>query len=433
MKEEKYIIMRNHRVDLLTEYMIYVGTYKFIDYLKLGLKFKFPNCRYFYPSGNIDWPEWQSKAVANSNISNEQYKKLVKMIDCKMKSFEIYLKEFIKNSDKIPYSKDPMIEFFNKSSEIGSFVMYFAFEECIHKRLKQENISDDFIKSSKTDTIMANEEIKKIAKFNKNNPALIDKNVSKLIKRYGYLGMKYFYGHPWTKEEVMDMIKNNLYDKEKTNENKDKIKSETLKIIEKMFSLRTKHWEIMCKAAYYFRKIIINNFPNIEYNKIIWLSIEEVLDALYSNLDYNKIVEKRKNFYIDIRNNGVFIITDNIPSSGEIINERTKMLKGQVAFRGNITGKAKIVLDKTDFSKVEAGNILVATMSTPDYLPVMIKASAFITDIGGVTSHVAIVSREMKKPCIIGTKIATQVLKDGDLVEVDANNGVVRILEKAKI
>jgi pyruvate,water dikinase len=58
----------------------------------------------------------------------------------------------------------------------------------------------------------------------------------------------------------------------------------------------------------------------------------------------------------------------------------------------------------------------------------MEKAAAFITDEGGITCHAAIVSRELKKPCIIGTKIATQVLKDGDLVEVDANNGVVKIM-----
>jgi len=62
----------------------------------------------------------------------------------------------------------------------------------------------------------------------------------------------------------------------------------------------------------------------------------------------------------------------------------------------------------------------------------MKKASAIVTDDGGITCHAAIVSRELGKPCIIGTKIATKVLHDGDLVEVDADNGVVRILEKAK-
>jgi pyruvate,water dikinase len=77
-------------------------------------------------------------------------------------------------------------------------------------------------------------------------------------------------------------------------------------------------------------------------------------------------------------------------------------------------------------SKVMDGDILVATMSTPDFLPAMMRAAAFVTDIGGITSHAAIVSREMGKPCVIGTKMATKVLKDGDLIEVDATKGVVR-------
>jgi len=55
-----------------------------------------------------------------------------------------------------------------------------------------------------------------------------------------------------------------------------------------------------------------------------------------------------------------------------------------------------------------------------------------VTDEGGITCHAAIISRELKKPCIIGTKIATKVLKDGDLVEVDADKGIVKILKKAK-
>ncbi|MBI2476111.1 MAG: phosphoenolpyruvate synthase, partial [Candidatus Taylorbacteria bacterium] len=86
---------------------------------------------------------------------------------------------------------------------------------------------------------------------------------------------------------------------------------------------------------------------------------------------------------------------------------------------------------KEDLEKVKPGDILVTSMTTPNMVPTMKRAAAFITDEGGITSHAAIVSREMKKPCIIGTKIATKVLKDGDLVEVDANSGVVKILRKA--
>ncbi len=69
-------------------------------------------------------------------------------------------------------------------------------------------------------------------------------------------------------------------------------------------------------------------------------------------------------------------------------------------------------------------------MTTPDYVPLMQCAVAVVTDLGGILSHAAIVCRELRKPCIVGTKVATQVLKDGDLVEVDTERGIVRILKK---
>jgi pyruvate,water dikinase len=79
-------------------------------------------------------------------------------------------------------------------------------------------------------------------------------------------------------------------------------------------------------------------------------------------------------------------------------------------------------------NKVREGDVLVAPMTTPWYLPAMKKAGAFITDEGGITCHAAVVAREFKKPCIIGTKDATKILKDGMKIEVDADKGIVRII-----
>lgn len=81
-------------------------------------------------------------------------------------------------------------------------------------------------------------------------------------------------------------------------------------------------------------------------------------------------------------------------------------------------------------NELQEGEILVTAMTTPEFLPALKKASAFITDEGGIASHAAITAREMRKPCILGTRIATQVLKDGDFVEVDANQGIIKILPK---
>jgi len=69
-------------------------------------------------------------------------------------------------------------------------------------------------------------------------------------------------------------------------------------------------------------------------------------------------------------------------------------------------------------------------MTTPDYVFLIKKSSAIITDVGGYTSHAAVTSRELRKLCITNTRVATQILKDGDLVEIDADKGVVKILKK---
>lgn len=101
-------------------------------------------------------------------------------------------------------------------------------------------------------------------------------------------------------------------------------------------------------------------------------------------------------------------------------------VSGTIASSGKVRGKVKICRSIHDILKVKKGEILITFMTRPEFLPAMQKAAAFVTNEGGITSHAAIVAREMKKPCIIGTKIATQVFKDGDMVEVDANKGVVR-------
>ncbi len=105
-------------------------------------------------------------------------------------------------------------------------------------------------------------------------------------------------------------------------------------------------------------------------------------------------------------------------------------LKGEIGFKGKVRGIVRKIMSYSQADSLHEGEILVTAMTTPEFLPALKKASAFITDEGGVASHAAITAREMKKPCIVGTKVATQILNTGDLIEVDAITGVVRILKK---
>ncbi|MEM4155358.1 MAG: pyruvate, water dikinase, partial [Archaeoglobaceae archaeon] len=101
------------------------------------------------------------------------------------------------------------------------------------------------------------------------------------------------------------------------------------------------------------------------------------------------------------------------------------LLKGLGASPGLAVGEVRIVQSEKDISKVREGDILVAVMTTPDMVPAMKRASAIVTDEGGMTCHAAIVSRELGVPAVVGTKNATEVLKDGMVVTVDGEKGMV--------
>ena len=110
------------------------------------------------------------------------------------------------------------------------------------------------------------------------------------------------------------------------------------------------------------------------------------------------------------------------------VKPETRLIKGQVAYPGTVEGRVRVVKTEAESRALQAGEILVSPMTYPDLLPAMRRAAAFVTDTGGITCHAAIVARELKKPCVIGTKFATQVLKNGDWVLVNAEVGEVKKL-----
>lgn len=101
------------------------------------------------------------------------------------------------------------------------------------------------------------------------------------------------------------------------------------------------------------------------------------------------------------------------------------ILKGIAASPGKVTGKVKVLMGPGDADKMEEGDILIAPETTPEYTLAILKASAIVTDRGGLLSHPAIVSREMGIPGVVGTEKATQILKDNMEVTVDGDKGYI--------
>jgi phosphohistidine swiveling domain-containing protein len=108
--------------------------------------------------------------------------------------------------------------------------------------------------------------------------------------------------------------------------------------------------------------------------------------------------------------------------------EHPQEVRGMTASRGKARGRVRIVphITNGNAALMEQGDILVTSMTRPEFVPLMKIAGAIVTNEGGITSHAAIVSRELGIPCVIGTKIATKALREGDMVEVDADAGIVR-------
>ncbi|MFH1309040.1 MAG: PEP-utilizing enzyme [Patescibacteria group bacterium] len=212
--------------------------------------------------------------------------------------------------------------------------------------------------------------------------------------------------------------------------------------------------ESMNKSLFYFFKFLTTK-KKLKISPLLlmkFLTLKEAkmwLDEKLTDAKIKNIIKTRRNngfIYLNLRNNKREIV-DNPTEVSKIqkyfleLDKETKKLNnkneifGQVAYNSNTIVREKVIIikDKSELknkSHLIDNKILVAIQTTPHYIQYLKKAKAIITDEGGLTCHAAILSREMKKPCIIGTKIATSVLKDGDLIEVDANKGMVTIINK---
>jgi pyruvate, water dikinase len=158
---------------------------------------------------------------------------------------------------------------------------------------------------------------------------------------------------------------------------------------------------------------------------------EEILELTNYGLVLENHYDHPQDIEFAISNNKITIlqtrpITSKVMKQAEFRELKGKqLLKGAGASPGVATGKVRIIMGKGEITKIDNGDIIVTTMTSPDLVPGMSKSAAIITDLGGITCHAAIVSREMGIPAIVGTREATNKLKDRQQITVDAYNGIV--------
>lgn len=178
----------------------------------------------------------------------------------------------------------------------------------------------------------------------------------------------------------------------------------------------------------------------LEYTELVEMDIEEIIEWLKKGVkvdqEFRRIIAGRikDNAWIMERGKVRILSGKELERYRKIENKEVKIdkhkkeLQGQPASVGQVKGKVVLVYGVSDLNKVKKGNVMVAKSTVPSFVPAMERAGAILTEIGGLLSHAAIVSRELSTPCIVGVENVMQILKDGDLVEVDANKGVIRKL-----
>jgi len=286
------------------------------------------------------------------------------------------------------------------------------------------------------------------------------KRIKEHIYEYGWLQCRNYYGKEWSLAEMAQRIKTALPTAEndfkellqvekKINSDYRKlvktlrIKSGMLKIIEMSKELvyyRTYRTDIFYKSGYNIRNLLteIGKRFGYDFSDIINMRIEEIMSLPKNKISKEALRQRKKGFaMVMVGGKMNWFWGSDMDRYRKELKEFKKSQKKQAEIKGNtankgvVRGAAKIVKTVDDLPKVKKGDILVAPMTFPSFIPAMEKAAAFVTNEGGILCHAAIVSREMNKPCVINAKNATEVLRDGDLVEVDADEGVVRVVKAA--
>ncbi len=281
----------------------------------------------------------------------------------------------------------------------------------------------------------------------KDLPEGIKKLLTVHWKKYSYLTDLYLNTRPYSLNDFFNELISFSSEKSPQHRKKlsEKIKNRLTKTDLKFLHLVNRHiffdnyaYDLYAKLDFLLN-MYLSKYFSVDTKDLTWYSFQDLESLVKNGVKLRKAsLTARKHYRMMAQINGEITALygkDNYQEVKRIV-EKGRVLKkvstfsGLVACRGFTRNKVKIIKDLKDIDKLLTGEILVAPMTQPDLILAIKRCSGIITDTGGITSHASIISREFNIPCIVGTDIATKVLKDEDTVELDANNGIVKIIEK---
>jgi len=269
------------------------------------------------------------------------------------------------------------------------------------------------------------------------------KETTKLLEsKFGFIHQDYM-GKPWSAGDYIKIIKSSnngfvqvggkkVLSKKYASDAKDIIN--TIKKIIFLYeegrnAMVRLVWAILqSKQIHKLNKDMLLHMTTDEFEAFIKNNKKSNEKEILNRKKYFALFFNNEDFHIFSKKKEVqkLIESECLPLDGER-NGNVSLLKGTVANRGKAKGKVRLVFNQKDALSIEPGEVLVSPMTAVEFLTGIRNASAIVTDEGGIICHAAIVARELNKPCVVGTSNATQILKNGDYVEVDANKGIIKI------
>ncbi|MFH1247334.1 MAG: PEP-utilizing enzyme, partial [Candidatus Micrarchaeota archaeon] len=282
--------------------------------------------------------------------------------------------------------------------------------------------------------------------------------VQKHLDSFRYLGRHYYWGGNYASGDIFNrlevLLSKDLNVELKARQEQEKIKEASAEVFDKLHfgseeKLMVETLQVWGHTANYadetFSFAVHKLAPliksvckqwNISWNQFASMRVSEIKNAFENGFDEklsSELSARCVENAIIFNNPKVTVLFGKqlekykvVELAAEESMHHLSELHGQSVCPGKVTGKVRIVQSLEDADALQRGEILVAPSTFPAYVPAMERSAAIVTDEGGLLCHAAIVAREIKVPCIVGTKIGTKVFRNGDLVEVDATNGIVK-------
>ncbi len=316
----------------------------------------------------------------------------------------------------------------------------------VKQKITEEQFSKLMVVRKDSDELLEQKESLELA-IMKQQGKNISVQLAKHAEHFGYMGLtNSFTSKPWDAkyfESILEQFddpagilqKLLASRKRELNIYSDSVKAldapilKEVELLQDYMLFRTYRIGAMKKAQWALKPLLeeIASRAKLGFEDLIWFIWPEIIELLNSGR-IPDFVPRKKFFAVSVIDSKVFWNSDEIK---EEVIEYARPLKWMVACQGLAVGKVKLILSARDADKMQQGDVLVATMTTPDLVMAMKKSAAIVTDEGGILCHAAIVSREFGIPCVVGTNIATKAFKDGDFIRVDARKGVVEKISKS--